>query len=70
MDWKQIIVIVFIGLLVLVIALCIWYYFAAYLPVVQHLTKNQAYFDTVYSLYSEHELRASTTIPQILNNFQ
>ena len=44
MDWKQIIIIVLIGMSAFVVALCVWYYFAAYLPVVQHLSKNQGIF--------------------------
>lgn len=68
-KWGKILIVVLIGLLTLVIVLCIWYYFAIYVPVVRHLSANQAYFDSVYSLYQEHALRESTTIPAILNHF-
>lgn len=68
-HWGQIVIIVLIIVFAGTIAVCVWYYFAIYVPVVAHLEKNQAYFDSVYSLYLQHDLRQSTTVQGILNNF-
>ncbi len=68
-PWGQIFLYAMLAVFSITIIVCVWYYFVIYVPVVKHLEKNQVYFDSIYAEYQKHDLRQSTTVQQILNNF-